>query len=58
MIDRLVVVEDAPEIREMMVLYLQNAGFEVYSTDSGRQCLLMVSLSPGRLVDDVRCANS
>ena len=54
MIDRLVVVEDAPEIREMMVLYLQNAGFEVYSTDSGRQCLLMVErLKPALVLLDI-----
>ena len=54
MIDRLIVVEDAPEIREMMVLYLQNAGFEVYSTDSGRQCLLMVErLKPALVLLDI-----
>ncbi len=54
MADKLVVVEDAPEIREMMVMYLQNAGYEVYATDSGRQCLELVqSLNPALVLVDI-----
>ncbi|GAC1035205.1 response regulator [Pseudomonas sp. No.21] len=50
MADKLVVVEDAPEIRDMMVLYLQSAGYEVHATDSGWQCLELVQAQNPALV--------
>ncbi|MFG0721671.1 response regulator transcription factor [Pseudomonas sp. GLN_6] len=54
MVDKLVVVEDAPEIREMMVLYLQNAGYEVYATGSGQQCLVLVErIRPALVLLDI-----
>lgn len=37
--EKLLVVEDAPEIRQMVALYLSSAGFEVLQTESGRECL-------------------
>ncbi|MGA4635415.1 response regulator transcription factor [Pseudomonas solani] len=37
--EKLLVVEDAPEIREMVSLYLANAGYEVLETASGLECL-------------------
>lgn len=38
----LLVVEDAPDIREMVALYLSNAGYHVLQTESGRECLRLV----------------
>ncbi len=37
--ETLLVVEDAPEVREMIALYLGNAGYDVVQTGSGRECL-------------------
>ncbi len=54
MVDKLLVVEDAPEIREMLVLYLREAGFEVHATDSGRACLERVQqLRPSLVLLDI-----
>lgn len=54
MVDKLLVVEDAPEIREMLVLYLREAGFEVHATDSGRACLELVQqLRPALVLLDI-----
>lgn len=52
--DRLLVVEDAPDIREMLVLYLQEAGYEVDGTDSGRECLrLFEARQPALVILDI-----
>lgn len=43
-------MEDAPELCQMLVLYLREAGYAVESTGSGRECLRMVSERPPALV--------
>lgn len=48
--DRILVVEDAPELREMLELYLQEAGYAVESTALGRECLRLVEQDPPSLV--------
>lgn len=48
--DRILVVEDAPELREMLVLYLREAGYQVDSTGAGRECLRLVEQQPPALV--------
>lgn len=50
----LLVVEDAPDIRDMVVLYLTNAGYHVLQTESGRECLRLVDAHrPAAVILDI-----
>ena len=52
--EKLLVVEDAPEIREMVSLYLVNAGYEVFSTPSGLECMrLFERHQPAAVILDI-----
>lgn len=48
------IVEDAPEVRDMLELYLQDAGYRVFSTESGRECLrLYEAVRPDLVILDI-----
>ena len=47
---KILVVEDEPDIRELLVNYLKNEGYEVASAEDGVTALALFSKSPFDLV--------
>ena len=50
MASRVLIVEDEPDIRNLVVLHLQRDGYQVTSAGSGEEALRQVRLSPPDLV--------
>lgn len=52
--ETLLIVEDAPDIREMLAVYLANVGYNVLQTESGRECLRLVEThQPAAVILDI-----
>lgn len=48
--DRILIVDDEPDIRELIRLHLERAGWDIAEAESGRQAILQVQAQPFSLI--------
>lgn len=52
--NKILIVDDAPDLREVLSLYLRNAGYEVYEAENGIEALeVLEDLDPDLMILDI-----